>query len=343
MELRFLELRRLIELWAVWYSIGVDGWLATDESTHSCTLELPNHIASNGSGSRPPYPPDTELDRLLLRALNRFGLQCIRRGALSFIHTCSGAEITRIGEPLVAMLEAEQRFFAGKRLYMYSELRRDYGDFGSHIMALEVTVQGQHALIQRASFDVNNQRRGLKLNLWDIIQHALPAYEEIYEQGAALGHSFAGGPPELDEEAFPEALLPETKGHRGQPSEISVSAPAQAAQEKGQKTAVQQAEATQQTDATQQSDAEEAGAEQPEDVSEADEEDRSRMTPVGFPFPCQSESEARHLARLSNLVAPARQAAAEGIILNSTHSLRELAALITFARYCEPAGVLSRS
>src|SRR5690242_8694537 len=130
MELHFTELRRLIELWAAWYSIGVDGWLATDESTHSCTLELPNPIASNGSGSRPPYPPDPELDRLLLRALNRFGLQCNRRGALSFNHSGNGEEITRIGEPLVAMLELEYRYFAGKHLYLYSELRRDYGDFG---------------------------------------------------------------------------------------------------------------------------------------------------------------------------------------------------------------------
>src|SRR5258708_22481985 len=127
MELRFVELRRLIELWAACYSIGVDGWLDTDESTHSCTLELPNPLVSNGSNRR-PYPPDPELDRMLLHALNRFGLTCSRRGGLSINTSGSGVEITRIGELLVDMLETEQRFFAKKRLSLYSELRRDYGD-----------------------------------------------------------------------------------------------------------------------------------------------------------------------------------------------------------------------
>jgi hypothetical protein len=319
MELRFLELRRLIELWAAWYSIGVDGWLATDESTHSCTLELPNPITSNGSGSRPPYPPDPELDRLMLRALNRFGLQCHRRGALSLSHSGTGEEITRIGEPLIAMLELEHRFFTGKHLYLYSELRRDYGDFGSHIMALELSVQERRAIVRRASFDVNNQRRGLKLNLWDTIRQALTAYEEIYEQGAALGHSLAGGIPELDESELLETFSP--------PEDIAseTETPAQSsATDNGTNNEV--------PDAT-----------QPDGENESGEPERYRVQPVGFPFPCQSEGEASHLARLSNLVAPSRRAAAEGAILTSTHSLRELAALITFARFCEPAGVMQRS
>jgi hypothetical protein len=37
-----------------------------------------------------------------------------------------------------------------------------------------------------------------------------------------------------------------------------------------------------------------------------------------------------------------RQAAADGAILISTHPLRELAALITFSRFCEPLGVMQR-
>lgn len=324
MELRFLELRRLIELWAAWYSIGVDGWLATDESSHSCTLELPNPIASNGSGSRPPYPPDPELDRLLLRALNRFGLQCSRRGTLSFNYSGTGEDITRIGEPLVAMLEQEHRFFTGKHLYLYSELRRDYGDFGSHIMALELTVQERRALIRRASFDVNNQRRGLKLDLWDAMRQALAAYEEIYEQGAALGHSLAGGMPDLDESEMLETFSPE---------EDAASEPGTPAPLSDPVGNAHHAEAP----------PEQSGGESEPSENEPGEPERYRAMPIGFPFPCQSESEASHLARLSKLVAPSRQAIAEGAILTSTHSLRELAALITFARFCEPVGVMHRS
>lgn len=324
MELSFTELRRLIELWAAWYSIGVDGWLATDESTHSCTLELPTPIASNGSSSRPPYPPDPELDRLLLRALNRFGLQCNRRGALSFNHSGNGEEITRIGEPLVAMLELEHRYFAGKHLHLYSELRRDYGDFGSHIMALELTVQERRALIRRASFDVNNQRRGLKLDLWDSMRQALTAYEEIYEQGAALGHSLAGGLPDFDESERLEAFAPE-EGAKAESETPTAHGPDKAGGAKEAKAA--SASAT------------ESAFDENGDDSDASQE-RYQITPVGFPFPCQSEGEASRLARLSKLVAPARQAVAEGAILTSTHSLRELAALITFVRFCEPAGVM---
>jgi hypothetical protein len=320
MELRFIELHRLLELWAAWYSIGVDGWLATDESIHTCTLELPDPIASNGSGSRPPYPPDPELDRLLLRAINRFGLQCSRRGTLSFNHSGNGKEITRIGEPLVAMLEMEHRFFADKHLYFYSELRRDYGDFGSHIMALELTVQERQAVIRRASFDVNNQRRGLKLDLWDAICQALGAYEEIYEQGAALGHSPTGDLPDLEESQMPTAF-----------------ASSEEATQREEKTPAQESET-----ATRFQD-EQVDSEQPNGENPPSEQEHYREKSAGFPFPCQSESEASHLARLSKLVAPARQAIAEGAILTSTHSLRELAALITFARFCEPAGAMQHS
>src|SRR5215472_1069955 len=133
MEIRFTDLRRLIELWAAWYSIGVDGWLFTDESTHTCSLELPNPADSNGSVSgQPPYPPDRKLDRVLLRALNEFGLHCSRLDSVTFSRTGTAEEIALAAEPIIALLEAEQAFFTGKRLSIFSEIRREYGDFGSH-------------------------------------------------------------------------------------------------------------------------------------------------------------------------------------------------------------------
>src|SRR5690349_132237 len=88
MEMRFIELRRLLELWAAWYSIGVDGWLFSDESTHICSLDLSNPADSSAS-TQPPYPPNQEIDALLLRALNEFGLQCSRLGNITFSRTCT--------------------------------------------------------------------------------------------------------------------------------------------------------------------------------------------------------------------------------------------------------------
>jgi hypothetical protein len=301
MEISFTDLRRLIELWTAWYSIGVDGWLASDESIHTCSLDLPDPTVSGGFGARPPYPSNPELDALFLRALNELGLQCSRLGSISFSRTCTGEEITDAARPIVELLENGQAFFSGKRLSIFSELRRDYGDFGSHTMALDLAVQGGQAIIHRSSLEMNNRRRGLKLELWEPLTNALVAYEEIFEQGAALGHSFTGDPADMmdtDEEAAgiaddnPEEGAEETLEELGQAS----SPPDGPANHRS----------------------------------------------AGLPFPCLSQAEAAHLARLSNHVAPARRAVADGSILLSTHPLRELAALITFARFCEPLGVMQR-
>ena len=281
MELHFTDLRRLLELWAAWYCIGVDGWLFTDESTHTCSLEFANPADERGiSRARPPYPLDPALDSLFLLALNDFGLQCNRLGSITLSRTSTGEEIALAAEPIIALMEAEQRFFSGRRLSVFSELRRDYGDFGSHTLALDLTVQDSLAVIRHPSFEMNNRRRGFKLDLWETMTSALMTYQEIFEQGVALGHSLTNAPetpddlPQDDEEARPDSS--------------------------------------------------EAGK------------------PEGLPFPCLSQSEASHLARLSNQVAPTRHAAADGAILTSTHSLRELAALITFVRLCEPLGAMQR-
>src|SRR5215813_3911290 len=127
MDITFTDLRRLIELWAAWYSIGVDGWLASDESTHTCSLDLPNPPHSNNASTH-AYPPDPKLDALFLRAINEIGLQCSRLGSISFSRTGIGEEITNAGRPIITLLETGQTFFAGKRLGIFSELRRDYGD-----------------------------------------------------------------------------------------------------------------------------------------------------------------------------------------------------------------------
>src|SRR5579883_1992492 len=186
MEISFTDLGRLIELWAAWYSIGVDGWLFSDESTHTCSLDLPNPASANGKPiSQPPYPSDPALDLVLLHAINEFGLQCSRLGTISFSRTGSGEQIAYVAEPVIALLEAGQTFFAGKRLSIFSELRREYGDFGSHTMVLDLAVQQGQVLIHRSSFEMNNRRRGLKLDLWESLTHALATCEDIYEQGAA--------------------------------------------------------------------------------------------------------------------------------------------------------------
>ncbi|HEY7356033.1 MAG TPA: hypothetical protein VH590_06185 [Ktedonobacterales bacterium] len=298
MEISFTDLRRLIELWVAWYSIGVDGWLASDESTHTCSLDLPDSTRAGGSASaHPPYPSDPELDAIFLRALNEWDLQCSRLGSISFSRTGTGEEITSAARPIVALLENGQPFFSGKRLSIFSELRRDYGDFGSHTMALDLAVQDGQAVIHHASVEMNNRRRGIKLELWEPLTNALAAYEELFEQGAALGHSFADHPADMtdDEEA-----------------------------------------------AASTSDDDEADAQETEEEASSSPEGPANHRPAGLPFPCLSPTEATHLARLSSHVAPTRRAVADGAILLSTHPLRELAALITFVRFCEPLGVMQR-
>ncbi|SRR5579883_849956 len=303
MEISFTDLGRLIELWAAWYSIGVDGWLFSDESTHTCSLDLPNPASANGKPiSQPPYPSDPALDLVLLHAINEFGLQCSRLGTISFSRTGSGEQIAYVAEPVIALLEAGQTFFAGKRLSIFSELRREYGDFGSHTMVLDLAVQQGQVLIHRSSFEMNNRRRGLKLDLWESLTHALATCEDIYEQGAALGHSFTGNPDDLTN----LAETPETANARHTDnSQAAADAPA---------------------------------GDQPLQQSQTN----HRFAAAGLPFPCLNPTEASHLARLSNQVAPTRRALADGAILFSTHSLRELAALITFARFCEPVGAMQR-
>ena len=298
MEMRFIELRRLLELWAAWYSIGVDGWLFSDESTHICSLDLSNPADSSAS-TQPPYPPNQEIDALLLRALNEFGLQCSRLGNITFSRTCTGEEIALASQPIMALLEAAQPFFAGKRLNLFSELRREYGDFGSHTLALELAIQDGQISIRHPALEMNNRRRGFKLDLWDTLTNALLTYEELFEEGVALGHSLTGLPDNLEDVELVE------EGTASAPSE---EAPASA------------------------------------DTGEPEQSQNSnhRFAAEGLPFPCLSAGEASHLARLSNQVAPTRRARAEGVILTSTHSLRELAALITYIRHCEPGSVMQR-
>lgn len=298
MEMRFIELRRLLELWAAWYSIGVDGWLFTDESTHTCSLEFSNPV--DNASAQPPYPPHREVDRLLLRGLNEFGLQCSRLGNITFSRTCTAEEIGLASEPIMALLEAEQSFFAGKRLNIFSELRREYGDFGSHTLALELALQDGQINIRRPALEMNNRRRGFKLDLWDTLTNALMTYEEIFEEGVALGHSLTGVPENLE-----DFDLEDEEDQGSAPSEEPPAS------------------------------ADNAEPEQPENSNH-------RFAPQGLPFPCLSTSEASHLAQLSNQVAPTRRARAEGVILTSTHPLRELAALITYVRHCEPASVMQR-
>ncbi|HEY7348161.1 MAG TPA: hypothetical protein VH599_07545 [Ktedonobacterales bacterium] len=302
MEIRFTDLRRLIELWTAWYCIGVDGWLASDESTHTCSLDLPNPTDARGSASpHPPYPPDPALDALFLRALNESGLQCNRLGSISFSRASTGAEIANAGRPVVALLEREQSFFSGKRLSMFSELRRDYGDFGSHTLALDLAVKNGRVMIYHASLEMNNRRRGLKLELWEPLTNALAAYEELFEQGAALGYSFSDHPAGLTDTNEEPVDISDEEREMGDEESMSVEENEQALQERS-----------------------------------------AQQRSAGLPFPCLSQAEATHLARLSNHVAPMRQAAADGAILISTHPLRELAALITFSRFCEPLGVMQR-
>ncbi|HEU5199598.1 MAG TPA: hypothetical protein VFU32_08170 [Ktedonobacterales bacterium] len=301
MEMRFMDLRRLLELWAAWYSIGVDGWLFSDESTHICSLELPNPAESNGSASAPPpYLSNPEVDALLLRALNEFGLQCSRLGNITFSRTCTGEEIALASQPIMELLEAEQAFFAGRRLTLFSELRREYGDFGSHTLALELAIQDGQISVRHPALEMNNRRRGFKLDLWDTLNNALLTYEEVFEEGVALGHSLTGFPDHLE-----DLDLEDEEGKASAPSEETPAS------------------------------ADNAEPEQPEHSNH-------RFVPEGLPFPCLSASEASHLARLSNQVAPTRRARAEGVILTSTHPLRELAALITYSRHCEPASVMQR-
>jgi hypothetical protein len=177
MEIRFTDLQRLIELWAAWYSIGVDGWLASDESTHMCSLDLLDPSDARKSPSTQlSYPSDPELDHLFLRALNEIGLQCSHLGTISFSRVGTGTDITNAGESVVALLESGQEFFSGKFLSIFSELRRDYGDFGSHTMALDLTVQDSQVVIHRASLEMNNRRRGIKLELWEPLTNALAAF-----------------------------------------------------------------------------------------------------------------------------------------------------------------------
>ncbi len=309
MEIHFTDLRRLIELWAAWYSIGVDGWLASDESTHTCSLDLPDPADSrNSPHAQPPYLPDAELDHLFLHALNEIGLQCGRLGNISFSRVCTGADITTAGGPIVALLEDGQAFFAGKYLSIFSELRRDYGDFGSHTLALDLTVQDRQVVVHRASLEMNNRRRGLKLELWEPLTNALAAYEEIFEQGAALGHSFTDHPFDLtdaDEEA------------------MNASEEATSMLEDGESEHAQ---------------ASLEGAEDEHSLQEG----TAQQWSASLPFPCLSQAEASHIARLSSHIAPTRHAVSDGAALLSTHPLRELAMLITFVRFCEPLGVLQR-
>jgi hypothetical protein len=309
MEISFVELRRLIELWTAWYCIGVDGWLASDESTHICTLDLPNPPDSRGSTSAlPPYLPDRKLDILFLRALNDMGLQCSRLGSISFSRTCTGEEIINAGGPIVALLENGQAFFSGKRLSIFSELRRDYGDFGSHTMSLDLVVQGGQAVIHHSSLEMNNRRRGLKLELWEPLTNALAIYEEVFEQGAALGHGLTSNQPDLAESDETSADdLEETGNMPGDE------------QEGNARESIDTVENEQSLQAS-----------------------PANHRPIGLPFPCLGQAEAAHLVRLSNHIAPMRRALAEGSILVSTHPLRELAALITFVRFCEPLGVMQR-
>ncbi|HLZ60264.1 MAG TPA: hypothetical protein VKR06_25225 [Ktedonosporobacter sp.] len=305
MESSFTDLRRLLDLWATWYSIGIDGWLATDESSHTCSLDLPNPADPNSSlSAQPPYPPDSELDALLLRALNQFGLQCSRLGAISFSRTGVSKDFISAGDPIIALLEGEQAFFSGKQLSLFSELRRDYGDFGSHTMALDLAVQDGHTIIRRSSFETNNRRRGLKLDLWEPITNALAAYEELYEQGAALGHSFTDDPADLAslDQKTGDSLDERQNNNRSETTKLK------------------------------------ARQEQPSQAEQSNHQQEFS----GLPFPCLNPAEASHVARLSNQVAPTRHAVAEGSILLSTHPLRELAALITFARFCEPLGAVQR-
>lgn len=292
------ELGRLIELWAAWYSIGVDGWLASEESTHTCALEVAQPLQQGGS-AQPPYPSDPELDELILYGINALGLQCSRLGHLSFSRSGTGAELTSVGEPVVALLEGRQAFFTGKRLSMFSELNRDYGDFGSHTMALDITIEQGRAVIHGASLEMNNRRRGLKLELWEPLTNALAAYEELLEQGAALGHSLF----ELSEDE--------------EQAERNTERPADPTETNGE----QGIEGTE----------EEFPPEEPPQYQHG-----------GLPFPCLSPTEAAHLARLSNQIAPTHRAVARGTTLISTHPLRELAALITFVRFCEPLGAIHR-
>lgn len=305
----FTDLRRLLELWTAWYSIGVDGWLATDESTHTCSLDLPDP-APTTSSTQPPYPPDPELDALFLRALNEFGLQCSRLGGISFSRTSTGDQITSAGAPIVGLLEGGQAFFSGKRLSIFSELRRDYGDFGSHTMALDLAIEDGHAVIHHASLEMNNRRRGLKLELWEPLISALAAYEEIFEQGAALGHSFTDDPADLAD--ADEAAMDST------------------------------GESAQRPEAEREETPQGPGAAVASEPSQQEAASPQRREAAGLPFPCLSQTEANHLARLSSHVAPMRRAVADGTILISTHPLRELAALITFARFCEPLGAMQR-
>jgi hypothetical protein len=308
MEIRFSDLQRLVELWAAWYSIGVDGWLSSDESTHTCSLDLPDlSDGGNNANPQPSYPPDLELDRLFLRALNEIGLQCSRLGSISFSRVCTGADITAAGEPVVALLESGQTFFSGKYLSLFSELRRDYGDFGSHTMALDLTVQDGQVVIHRASLEMNNRRRGIKLELLEPLTNALVAYEEIFEQGAALGHSFTEQHPS-DLMDTPEEAMSASEGT----ADVTIE------------------------------DAEDAEALEEAEEAHSFPEGSAQRRVASLPFPCLSQAEAAHLARLSSHVAPSRHAVSDGATLLSTHPLRELAMLITFVRFCEPLGVLQR-
>ncbi len=194
MEFSFLDLHRFLDLWVTWYSIGVDGWLASEESTHTCTLEVP---PSDFARAQPPYPSDPALDALFLRALNELGLQCSRLGGSSFSHTGSGETLTSASMPLLTLLETEQSFWAGKSLLLLSELRREYGDFGSHSLTLELTVGEGLVVLHHGSFEMNNRRRGLKLDLWDALTSALAAAEDLFAQGIALGYDAPDQPERL--------------------------------------------------------------------------------------------------------------------------------------------------
>jgi hypothetical protein len=248
MNLSFLELRHLLDLWVTWYSLGVDGWLASEESTHICTLEIPT----------PARTSDPALDALFLRALNDFELHCSRLGgSSSFSRTGIGETLTSASAPLLTLLETEQPFLAEKSLSLQSELRREYGDLGSHTMTIALTIHEGQVELSQTAFEMNNRRRGLKLDLGDLLSNALAAADDLFAQGLALGYTVPDQPETL-------------------------------------------------------------------------------------PFPCQSATEATHLARLSAQVAPTHHASADGSTLLSTHSLPDLVALLTFVRFCEPLGLLRR-
>lgn len=297
-EVTMTELGRLIELWAAWYSIGVDGWLTSEESTHTCALEVA-HTPRQSSSPQPPYPSDPELDELILYGINALGLQCSRLGHLSFSRSGTGGELTSVGGPIVALLEGRQTFFIGKYLSIFSELHRDYGDFGGHTMALDIAIENGHSVIHRTSLETNNRRRGLKLELWEPLTNALAAYEDLLEQGAALGHSL-----------------------------VDISG----AEEQAGRNTDKLADTT------------ETNVEKGVEGTEEDllPEEPPHYRHVGLPFPCLTPTEASHLARLSNQIAPTHRAVARGTTLISTHPLRELAALITFVRFCEPLGAIHR-